>query len=205
MEKAAMDKTPLESSIREESRRMILAIREKETSEIVQLETDYVAEIESFRKKNEDEIEAKIAKETGRLENMSIIELKKLKLRVIEDFVDHLVEETAKGMRNDPRYKKFLLHTVCDAANRIQGRVEVRLKKEDSVFEKEIIEAVKADDKNRDIAIHEDNTIKWGGCIVQDEPGGRIFNGTIERIYFRKSLVIRQEVVQILKQKGFPV
>lgn len=200
-----MDKTPLESSIREESRRMILAIREKETSEIKKLEKDYAAEIEKFKKKNEDEIEAKIAQETDRLENMSIIERKKLKLRVIEDFVDHLVEETAKEMRNDPRYKKFLLHTVCDAASQIQGRVEVSLKKEDRVFEKEIMEAVKADGKNRDIAIHEDNTIKWGGCIVQDEPGGRIFNGTIERIYFRKSFMIRQEVIRILKQKGFPV
>ena len=51
---------------------------------------------------------------------------------------------------------------------------------------------------NRDIAIVEDETIKWGGCIIIDVPGGRIFDGTIERIYFRKSPVIRREVMSIL-------
>ena len=90
MEKAAMDKTPLESSIREESRRMIRAIREKETSEIKKLEKDYAAEIEKFKKKNEDETETKITQEIARFENMGIIERKKLKLRVIEDFINHL-------------------------------------------------------------------------------------------------------------------
>ena len=197
-----MDKTPLESSIREESQRVILAIREKEASEIKKQEEACAAEIERFRKKSEDETEAKIAQELARLENRGILKSKKLNLHIIEDFINHIVEEAVKGMRNDPRYKKFLLYTVRDAASQTQDRAEIRLKKEDRIFEKEIMETVKADGRNQDIVIHEDSTIKWGGCIVHDESGGRRFNSTIERIYFKKSFMIRREVMRILKQRG---
>ena len=198
-----MDKTSLESSIREESQRAIRAIRKKEASEVETLDEACAAEIENFRRKTEGETEAKIAQELSRLENRDILERKKLKLRIIEDFINHIVKEAVQEMRNDPRYKKFLLHVVCDAAEKSQAGVEIRLKTEDRVFEKKILEAVKADGRNRDIVVHEDSTIKWGGCIVHDEPGGRRFNSTIERIYFRKSPMIRQEVMRILKQRDF--
>lgn len=203
MKESIMDKTSLESSIREESQRAIRTIKKKEASEIKTLDEACAAEIEGFRRKTEDETEARIAQELSRLENRDILERKKLKLRIIEDFINHIVKEALQEMRNDPRYKEFLLHAVCDASEKSQAGVEIRLKKEDRVFEEEILEAVKADGRNRGIAIHEDNTIKWGGCIVRDEPGGRRFNNTMERIYFRRSPMIRQEVVRILKQKGF--
>ncbi|MDO9530262.1 MAG: V-type ATP synthase subunit E family protein [Syntrophales bacterium] len=197
-----MDKTPLESSIREESERAIRAIKEVEFSEIRKLDEDYAAEMENFSKKSAAEIDAKIKQELSRLENRGILDRKKLKLRIIEKFINHIVDEAVKGMRNDQRYKKFLSDTVCDAVGQIQTRAEIRLKKEDIVFKKEIMDSLKAAGRNRDIGIKEDSTITWGGCIVHDEQGGRIFNNTIERVYFRKSFAIRQEIVRILKEKG---
>jgi vacuolar-type H+-ATPase subunit E/Vma4 len=197
-----MDKTPLESSIREESERAIRAIKEMEVSEIRKLDEACAIEIENFSKKSEAEIDAKIEQELSRVENRGILERKKLKLRIIEDFINHLVDEAVKGMRNDQRYKKFLSDTVCDTVGQIQTRAEIRLKKEDIVLKKEIMDSLKATGRNRDIGIKEDSTITWGGCIVHDEQGGRIFNNTIERIYFRKSPAIRQEIVRILKEKS---
>ncbi|MBN2568356.1 MAG: hypothetical protein JXB42_02880 [Deltaproteobacteria bacterium] len=197
-----MNKTPLESSIREESKRAIRAIKEMEVSEIKKLDDACTAETENFRKKYEAEIDAKIEQELSRLENRGILERKKLKLHTIDNFINHIVDEAVKGMRNDQRYKKFLSDTVCDAVGQISTRAEVRLKKEDIVFSKEFMDSLKAASKNRDIGIKEDSTITWGGCIVHDDQGGRIFNNTIERIYFRKSFAIRQEIVRILKEKN---
>jgi len=197
-----MDKTPLESSIREESERAIRAIKEMEVSEIKKLDEACAAETENFRKKSEAEIDAKIEQELSRVENRGILERKKLKLHIIEDFINHIVGMAVKGMRNDQRYKKFLSDTVCDAVGQIQTRAEIHLKKEDIVFKKEIMDSLKAAGRNRDIGIKEDSTITWGGCIVHDEQGSRIFNNTIERIYFRKSPAIRQEIVRILKEKS---
>lgn len=197
-----MDKTPLESSIREESERAVRAIKEMEASEIKKLDDACTAEIETFRKKSEGETDARIRQKLTRLENRGILERKKLKLRIIEDFINHIVDEAVKGMRNNQRYKRFLSDTICDTVGQIQTRAEVRLKKEDLVFSEEIMDSVKAAGRTPDIIIKEDSTITWGGCIVHDEQGNRIFNSTIERIYFRKAFSIRQEIMRILQEKG---
>jgi vacuolar-type H+-ATPase subunit E/Vma4 len=197
-----MNKTPLESSIREESERAIHAIKETEISEVKKLDETYTAEIENFRKKSRAEADEKIRQELSRLKNRSILERKKLKLRIIEEFINSVVGEAVKKMRNDQRYKRFLSDTIYAALGQIGTKAEVHLKKEDLVFGKEIIDSVKAAGGTSDIIIKEDSTITWGGCIVHDEDGGRIFNNTIERIYFRKSFAIRQEIMRILKEKG---
>jgi vacuolar-type H+-ATPase subunit E/Vma4 len=196
----------LESSIREESERTIRATKEREISEIKEMEEACAIDIENFGKKIETETAAKIAEGLSKLENKSILERKKFKLRAVEDFITHIVEDAVKEIRdNNPRYKTFLLDAAVHAAEQIQGRVEVSLTEDDRIFEKEMKEALNAAGSNRNIVIHEDKKIKWGGCIVHDEPGGRIFDNSIERIYFRKSLTIRREVMRVLKQQGFVV
>jgi vacuolar-type H+-ATPase subunit E/Vma4 len=197
-----MDKTPLESSIREESERTIRAIKKMEASEIKKLDEACAAEIENFRKKSEVETDARIQQQLSRLENRGILERKKLKLRINEDFINRIVDEAVKGMRNNQRYKNFLSDAICDAVGQIRTRAEVRLMKEDLVFGKEIMDSIKAAGRTPDIIVKEDSTITWGGCIVHDEQGSRIFNSTIERIYFRKAFSIRQEIMRILKEKG---
>ncbi|MGV8073547.1 MAG: hypothetical protein AB2L11_03145 [Syntrophobacteraceae bacterium] len=200
-----MEKSTLESSIREESVRAIAAIKEKEAAEIRRLEEIYTAEIENFRRQTEAETEARIRQEVSRLENRAVLDRRKYKLLRVEQFINCTVEEVVEGIRDNPHYKQFLLDAVCTAVGQTTTGVEVRLKTEDLALEKEILNAVKATGRTRGIVIKQDPNVQWGGCLVLDETGGRIFNNTLERIYFRKSLLIRRMVIKILAdhpQKG---
>jgi vacuolar-type H+-ATPase subunit E/Vma4 len=197
-----MDKTSLESSIRKESERAIRKIKETEVSEIKKLDETCAVEIEDFGKKFRAETDEKIRQELSRLKNRALLDRKKLKLRIIEEFINRIVIKAVKKIRNDQQYKKFLSDTIHAAVGQIQTGAEVYLQKEDIALGREIVNSVKAVGGTPDIIIKEDNTIPWGGCIVHDEQGGRIFNATIERIYFRKSLAIRREILRILKEKS---
>jgi vacuolar-type H+-ATPase subunit E/Vma4 len=192
------DKPSLEIAIRDEARRVIADIARKETEEIKRLDAEYAAELEEFQQKMKAQTDAKIGQESSRIENRARLDLKKRKLKSVEAYVSRTVEEVAKGIRDNPYYKQFLLDVIRDAVSRIPDGAEVRLAGDDLVFEKEIREAVKSVGGSRDIAIVEDRTIKWGGCIVIDASGGRIFDSTLERIYFRKSAAIRREVMSLL-------
>jgi len=200
-----MEKSSLEDSIREESQRTIQAIREKEASEIKSLEHVCAEEIEEYRKKIEAEIDAVIEQELSKLENRSMLERKKLNLTKIDDFINAAVDKAVKDINEDPRYRQFLLDTVLNAAEQIHERVEVYLKEQDRAFGVEIKERLSAGGTNQDIVLYEDNTIKWGGCIINDEAGGRIFNGSIERIYYRRSQVIRREIMKIMNEKAYSI
>jgi len=197
-----MKQPPLEESIRKESEEAVRAIREREALEIKQLDEACAAEIEEFKVKTEAEGRAKIEQELSRLENKGILERKKLNLRGLDDFMGRMVKEAVQIIRTGPRYRTFLLDRVRDAAGEIQGGIEVYLKKEDLAFEKEIMEAAGGAGRNPDVIIHEDAAIQWGGCAIRDESNGRIFNSTIERIYYRKSPTIRREIMKILNEKG---
>lgn len=193
-----MSRTVLESSIREESARLVAAIGEKEAAEIRRLDDSYLAGIESFTKQVGIDTEARLRQELVRIENRAGLERRKHKLVCVDSFINLVMDEVVSGLRLDPEYKRFLLNAVLDAARHIPAAVEVRLMAQDLVFETQIREIVKAAGLNRDMAIKEDPTIKLGGCLVFDVSGGRIFNHTIERVYFRKTLLIRREIMKIL-------
>ena len=198
-----MKQLQLEESIRKESEEAVRAIREQEALEIKELDEACDAEIAEFRDKTEAEGQAKIEQGLSRLENKGILERKKLNLCGLDNFMRRMVKEAVKLVRTDSRYKAFLLDIVHDAVGEIRAGIEVSLQKEDLVFEKEIMEAAGGAGRNPDAVIHEDPAIQWGGCTIRDESDGRIFNSTIERIYYRKSPTIRREIMKILNEKGF--
>jgi len=192
------DKASLESAIREEAEKAIGAIAEKEAQELKRLDDAHTAALEDFKRRTAARTEARIRHESSKAENRASLDLKKLKLRSVEAFIGRTVEEVAGGIRNDPRYKSFLLAAVKDAVSQISSGAEVRLSEEDLAFEQEIREAATHAGMNRNLNIVADTTIMWGGCIVVDGTGGRIFDNTIERIYYRKSSAIRREVMGLL-------
>ncbi len=194
-----MDNTTLESSIRKESEELIADVLEKEAAEIKRLDEEYAAEIECFRKKIETETQARIHQELSRLENRAVLERKKLKLVSVEKYISRMVEAVMKEIRSNPRYRSFLADAAANAAARISGNVKVRLCPEDMILEGDIRKAILSAGNRRTVEIRADKSVGWGGCLVMDEEAGRVFNHTLERMYFRKAGVIRRKAVKILQ------
>jgi hypothetical protein len=199
-----MDKISLENAIMNEAEQAIRALALKEAEEIKKLDDAYAAEIDHFAKRIRAQTDIKISQESSKAENRAVLDLKKLNLKSVEVFISRTIEEAVKSIRDNPNYKRFLLDAITDASGPISTGLEIRLMKEDLILEKEILDAMKSAGKNQDINVLEGSTIKWGGCIIVDVPGGRVFDSTIERVYFRKSLVIRREVMKILGDAGAP-
>lgn len=193
-----MDNTTLENSIQEESARVIAAIREKAALEVQRLEERYAAELERFRKQVVDETEARLKQELFRLENIAMLERKKLKLVSVERFINRMVDDVMKQIRSHPRYRQFVVDAACIAVAQISGDMKVRLNPEDLAFEPDIAAAIRAAGSHQRMVIQADAGVQWGGCLVLDEAQGRIFNHTLERIYFRKALLIRRKAMKIL-------
>ena len=193
-----MENAELENSIRAEAARMIAEIREKEALEIRRLEDAYKAEMDSFEKQIKAETDARISQELSRMENRASLEQRKIVLKSVERFISRIVNDVVKGIRDNPLYRIFMIDAVSGILKKIPDGAEIRLKKEDLLLEEEIFAAIGAVGKNSSVVIVEDPGIKWGGCLVFDKAQGRVFNNTLERIYFRKSLLIRQNVMKIL-------
>lgn len=198
-----MKQPPLEESIRKEAEEAVHAVREREAAEIREMDESCAAEIEEFTKKTEAETRARIEQEQSRLENKGLLERRKLKLRGLDAFIGRMVEEAVGIIRNDPRYKTFILDRVREAAGETQGNFEVFLNKDDLPLEEEIMAAAEKVGRNPDVAVREDPAIRWGGCAIRDVSEGRILNSTIDRIYYRDTAAIRREITKILNEKGF--
>jgi len=195
-----MNKISLEDSIKDEAEEIIRNLAQKEAEDIEVLNDAHAAEMDDFSKSIKAQTDERIRMETSRIENRASLDLKKLKIRSIESLISKSVEEAVKTIRDKPLYKRFLLDAIVNAAGQIPaGSAEIHLEKSDMALERSIREALKsAGASGGDIMFMEDNRIRWGGCIIVDMSDGRVFDSTVERIYFRKSLLIRQEAMRLL-------
>jgi hypothetical protein len=193
-----MDPMSLEEAIRHEAAQQIRSLCQRESDEIRKLDDAYAAELGAFKDRVQAQTDARIGLESSKAENRSFLDLKKFKLKSLETFITRTVGESLARIRDSPKYKKFLLEAIAGALGVIPAGAEIRLRGEDLALEKELREALKTVNGSKDMVFREDSSIRWGGCIVIDVPGGRILDGTIERVYFRKSLAIRREVMRIL-------
>jgi vacuolar-type H+-ATPase subunit E/Vma4 len=192
----------LENSIRAEAARIITESGEKEALEIKQLDEAYKDEMNNFQKQTQAKTDARLKQELSILENKAILERRKFKLQSTEKFINSIVDELMKGIRDNTLYRKFLIDSVRNIVKQIPAGVEVRLKPEDLYLKKEIMTAIGDVGRNQSVVVKGDPTILWGGCLVWDQAQKRIFNNTIERIYFRNSLLIRQKVMNILTEQS---
>jgi flagellar biosynthesis/type III secretory pathway protein FliH len=192
----------LENSIRAEAARIITESGEKEALEIKQLDEACEDEMNNFQKQTQAKTDARLKQELSILENKAILERRKFKLQSTEKFINSIVDELMKGIRDNTLYRKFLIDSVRNIVKQIPAGVEVRLKPEDLCLEKEITTAIGDVGRNQSVVVKGDPNILWGGCLVWDQSQKRIFNNTIERIYFRKSLLIRQKVMKILTEQS---
>lgn len=190
--------TSLENSIKDEAEKLIRDLARKEAEDIKALDDAHAAELEDFRNRIKAQTDERIRLEASRVENRAALDLKKLKIRSIESFIKNAVEEAVKTIKDKMLYKKFLLDAIVDAVGRTPAGAEIHLGKNDMALEREIKDALKSAGASGDIVFREDNRIKWGGCIIVDMSDGRVFDSTIERIYFRKSLLIRREAMRLL-------
>ena len=196
------EKKSLEKAIQDEALERISNIAVKEALELKRLDTAYAAELKVFKNRAEAETEAKIRQESSRVENRAGLNQRKSRLKSLEAFAERLVEETAKGIRETPGYKNFLLRSLAEALGKIPGNAEAGIKREDLVLEPWIREALAVSGIKNDLSIVEDKTIRWGGCIVREIKGGRNFDRSIERICFQKSAEIRRETMRILEDQS---
>lgn len=193
-----MDKTSLETSIERDVQEALASIAENEAETIRRLDIERQAAIDHFRRLAEDETNAHIRQEITRLKNKAALERQKIRLQCLEDFITDRVKEVMTGLNQHRRYPSFMINTVVQAAGEIMGPIEVRLAKADLALADSIRSAL----PSARVVIKEDPSIQWGGCLVIDQAGGRVFNGTMERMYFRHSAVIRRKIAKMLEEQN---
>jgi len=203
--KTNRDEIGLINSIKENSAGKIHVIKQQSNDEIKKLNERYVSDIEEFKRKSDDETSNKVNQELSKIRNRTLIEKKKLQLRIIEDFIATIIEEAIRELRSSDkdRYKEFLQDSVDESLSQIKGgEALVYISEEDMGLEginiKETI--MQKAGHSPDISIAVDKGITQGGAIVVDKERGLYYNSTIERIVYRKYHEIRKEVSKILSE-----
>lgn len=205
--KTNRDGAGLINSLRKSSAHKKTVIMQQADDEIRKLERSYISDIEEIKKKIDDETTSKIDQELSKIRNRALIEKKKLKLRIIEEFIATMIEEAIRELRSSgkDRYKRFLLDSVDESLSKIKGgEALVYISEEDVMLEgtnmKETI--MKKAGHSPDISVVVDKGITQGGTIVFDKEKGLYYNSTIERIVYRKFDEIRKKVLNILSEKN---
>ena len=197
------DSKGLIGSIKDDSAHKISLIMDKAEKEIESLKEEYDSDIEKFKKKSDDETVRNIEKEVSRIKNRALTEKNKLKLRNIEDFIKSMIDQSVQELRGTgrERYEEFLIGMIGGSLSRIRGKQAlINISEED----KDLVEGwfnenrMKRAEYEGDVTIQVDNGITQGGAIVFDQDNRLYYNGTIERVVYRKYDQIRKEIVSVI-------
>jgi len=196
------DASSMINSIRTEVKERSREINQRAEEKIERIRSSIEAEIEEFTIEKENEIDKEIENEISRINNRASIEKRKLKLRVIDSFINSMIMETADEFRKGGAYKDFIERYLVSSLSGIKGRsVTVLLSEDDMGLGEDIAELVRSRcNYDGDLKIRDDESIEIGGFIIVDEEKGVTFNNTLERIIFRKNDRIRKEVISILEE-----
>ena len=202
-----IDSKGLIGSIRDDSAHKISLIMDKAEIEIKRLKEACDSDIEKLKKKSDDETVRNIKNEISRIKNRALTEKNKLKLRNIEDFIKSMIDRAIRELRGTgrERYEEFLIGMISESLSRIRGkRALITISEED----KGLVEGWFAENRmNRaeyegDVTIQVDNGITQGGAIVFDQDNRLYYNGTIERVVYRKYDQIRKEIVSVISESS---
>lgn len=197
------DANGLIGSIRDDSAHKISLIMDTAEKEIERLRQDYDSDIEELKKKNNDETVKNIEKEVSRIRNRALTEKNKLKLRNIEDFITSMIDRAVMELRGTGRekYEEFLIGMISESLSMIRGKhALINISEED----KDLVEGwftenrLKRAEYEDNVTIQVDNGITQGGAIVFDQDKGLYYNGTIERVIYRKYDQIRKEIASVI-------
>ena len=162
------DEAGLINSLRKSSAHKKTVIMQEADDEIRKLKRSYISDIEKLKKKINDETTSKIDQELSKIRNRALIEKKKLRLRILEDFIATMIEEAIKELRSSGKdtYKEFLLDSVDESLSHIKrGEALVYISEEDMMLEgtniKETI--MQKAGHSPDISIVVDKGITQGG------------------------------------------
>ena len=201
------DSKGLIGSIRDDSAHKISLIMDKAEIEIKGLREACDSDIEKLKKKSDDETVRNIEKEVSRIKNRSLTEKNKLKLRNIEDFIKSMIDRAIRELRGAgrERYEEFLIGMISESLSMVRGKQAlINISEED----KDLVEGwfnenrIERAEYEGDVTIQVDNGITQGGAIVFDQDNRLYYNGTIDRVVYRKYDQIRKEIVSVISESS---
>ncbi len=199
------DASGLMNSIRDDSAQKIDNIKKQADVDIKMLKDNFNTEMEEFKRKLFEQTDIEIDNELTKIQNSATIEKTKLKLNVIESFIESILENALNELKTEEeeKYRSFLLKAIIESMSQVVGKsATIHLTKDDIRFEKEIMNTIKSNGRSKaKISISNNETIKDGGAVVIDDDTGLSYNSTLERIIYRKYDKIRKHVVDILMER----
>jgi len=180
-------------SMRMEADDTIRKIKDDTAAEIKQIQSEYRSELMDFEKRIKSETEKNLDLELSILDNRETIETGKLRLSVLESFLEQMIQEAVSDFKNAREdYKHYLIITLKNILD-LTGTegVTVKLSAHDSDCRQKILETGVTD-------VVTDMEVILGGIIVEDHKELLNYNSTIQRMIYRKRDRIRKEMFGIL-------
>jgi|GEM_PF-2008066 len=189
------------ASLKQEVNRKIEEINRFTAEEMDKIKNDNEREMEEFRKKENNQGDREIEFEKSKIINRTVIEKKKLRLSLIDSFIETMIRDAAKKLRLNPEYPGFIFRHIDEAVD-VMGSALLLIKI--GPADRDMIEQVKnyAGSKAGRCEVAVDESIIMGGVEIINEESGILYNGSIDRIVYRHRDRLRRAVYTVLEEHG---